>query len=65
MGDEGGAIQDAEDLLLGRLAFWPCFLRADLAGEPIAMTIYKARKLSHWAQDSVTPRSKVKMVEGG
>lgn len=41
-------MQVAADLLLERLGFWPCFLRADLAGEPTAMTGYKARKLSHW-----------------
>lgn len=58
-GDEGGATQVAEDLLLERLGFWPCFLRGDLAGEPTAVTGCKARKLSHWAQDSVTPVSKV------
>lgn len=65
-GDEGGAMQAAEDLLLERLGFWSCFLRADLAGEPTAMTGYKARKLSHGAQDSVTPGSEVEMAgEGG
>lgn len=39
----------------------------DLAGEPIAVTGYKARKLSHLAQDSVPPGSKVEMfgVGGG
>ena len=60
-GDEGGTTQVAENLL-ERLAFWPCFLRANLAGELIAMTGHKARKLSHWAQDSVPPGSKVEMA---
>lgn len=63
-GDEGRAAQVTEDLLLERLGFWPCFLRADPAGEPIAVTGYKARKLSHWAQDPVTPWSRVELVRG-
>lgn len=46
-------------LLIERLKSWPCFLRLDLAAEPIAMTGYKARKLSHWVQDSVTTWSRV------
>lgn len=59
-------MQAAEDLLLERLGFWSCFLRADLAGELNAITGYKARKLSHGAQDSVTPGSEVEMAgEGG
>lgn len=46
-------------LLRERLKSWPCFLRPDLAAEPIAMTGYKARKPSHWAQDSVKTWSRV------
>lgn len=60
----GGATQVAEDLL-ERFAFWPCCLRADLAGESTAMSGYKARKLSRWAQDSVPPGSKVEMAGVG